>query len=88
MVPNTDYFQLTVDSPAKDAGATLASYTGSINGAGLTTPIVRPIGAAFDIGAYEYGTVAQSGGSAGSGFKMQGASINSHGTASCSASTD
>ena len=75
MVPNTDYFQLTVDSPAKDTGATLEGYTGSINGAGLTTPIVRPIGSAFDIGAYEYGTVAQSGGSAGSGFKMQGVTI-------------
>jgi len=75
LVPNTDYFQLTVDSPAKDTGATLASYTGAINGAGLTTPIVRPLGAAFDIGAYEYGTVAQSGGSAGSGFKMQGVTI-------------
>jgi hypothetical protein len=75
MVPNTDYFQLTVDSPAKDTGATLASYTGSINGAGLTTPIVRPLGAAFDIGAYEYGTVAQSGGSAGQGFKLQGVTI-------------
>lgn len=75
MVPKTDYFQLTVDSPAKDAGATLASYTGSINGAGLATPIVRPLGAAFDIGAYEYGTVAQSGGSAGSGLKMQGVTI-------------
>jgi len=75
MIPNTDYFQLTVDSPAKDTGATLASYTGSINGAGLTTPIVRPLGAAFDIGAYEYGTVAQSGGSAGSGLKFQGVTI-------------
>jgi hypothetical protein len=75
MVPNTDYFQLTVDSPAKDTGATLEGYTGSINGAGLTTPIVRPLGAAFDIGAYEYGTVAQSGGSAGSGFKIQGVTI-------------
>lgn len=75
MVPNTDYFQLTVDSPAKDAGATLASYTGAINGAGLATPIVRPLGAAYDIGAYEYGTVAQSGGSAGSGFKLQGVTI-------------
>jgi len=75
MVPNTDYFQLTVDSPAKDTGATLEGYTGSINGAGLTTPIVRPLGAAFDIGAYEYGTVAQTSGSAGSGFKMQGVTI-------------
>jgi hypothetical protein len=75
MVPNTDYFQLTVDSPAKDTGATLASYTGAINGAGLATPIVRPLGDAFDIGAYEYGTVAQSGGSAGSGFKIQGVTI-------------
>ena len=75
MVPNTDYFQLTVDSPAKDTGATLASYTGCINGAGLTTPITRPLGAAFDIGAYEYGTVAQSGGSACSGFFLQGVTI-------------
>jgi hypothetical protein len=75
MVPNTDYFQLTVDSPAKDAGATLASYTGAINGAGLATPIVRPLGAAYDIGAYEYGTVAQSGGSAACGFFFQGVTI-------------
>ena len=75
MVPNTDYFQLTVDSPAKDTGATLASYTGAINGAGLATPIVRPLGAAFDIGAYEYGTVAQSGGSAACGFFFQGVTI-------------
>jgi hypothetical protein len=75
MVPNTDYFQLTVDSDAKDAGATLEGYTGAINGAGLATPIVRPLGAAFDIGAYEYGTVAQSGGSAGSGFFLQGVTI-------------
>ena len=75
MVPNTTYFQLASDSPAKDTGATLASYTGCINGAGLTTPITRPLGAAFDIGAYEYGTVAQSGGSAGSGFKIQGVTI-------------
>ncbi len=75
MVPNTDYFQLTVDSPAKDAGATLASYTGAINGAGLTTPITRPVGSAYDIGAYEYGTVAQSGGSAGQGFFLQGVTI-------------
>jgi hypothetical protein len=75
MVPNTDYFQLTVDSDAKDTGATLASYTGSINGAGLATPITRPLGDAFDIGAYEYGTVAQSGGNAGSGFFLQGVTI-------------
>ncbi len=75
MVPDTDYFQLTVDSPAKDAGATLEGYTGAINGAGLTTPIVRPLGDAFDIGAYEYGTVAQSGGSAGQGFFLQGVTI-------------
>ena len=75
MVPNTDYFQLTVDSPAKDTGATLEGYTGCINGAGLTTPIVRPLGAAFDIGAYEYGTVAQTGGSVGSGFTMKGATF-------------
>ena len=75
MVPNTDYFQLTVDSPAKDTGATLASYTGAINGAGLTTPITRPVGSAYDIGAYEYGTVAQSGGSSGQGFFLQGVTI-------------
>jgi hypothetical protein len=75
MVPNTDYFQLTVDSPAKDTGYTIEGYTGCINGAGLATPIVRPLGAAFDIGAYEYGTVAQSGGSAGQGFFLQGVTI-------------
>ena len=76
MVPNTTYFALGSASPAVNAGATLGSpYNGCINGAGLTTPIVRPLGAAFDIGAYEYGTVAQSGGSAGSGFKIQGVTI-------------
>lgn len=74
MVPNTDYFQLTTDSPAKDTGATLASYTGCINGAGLTTPITRPVGSAYDIGAYEYGTAGASG-SSGSGFFLQGVTI-------------
>jgi len=60
MVPNTTYFALGSASPAVNAGATLGSpYNGCINGAGLATPITRPQGAAYDIGAYEY---AESGG--------------------------
>ncbi len=49
MEPNTDGFNLTENSPAKDKGAALGdSYNSSIN----TTP--RPFGNAWDIGAYEY----------------------------------
>ena len=60
MVPNTTYFALGSASPAINAGVTLgSSYNGCINGAGLATPITRPQGAAYDIGAYEY---AESGG--------------------------
>jgi hypothetical protein len=52
-VPNTSFF-LTGTSLVLDKGATLGGvYTGCINGAGLTTPITRPQGAAYDIGAYE-----------------------------------
>ena len=37
-------------------GATLGgSYNGSINQAGLSSPLFRPIGA-YDIGAYQYTT--------------------------------
>ena len=54
MVPNTNYFSIT-SGDAIDNGATLGSpYNGCINGAGLTTPIFRPQGAGYDIGAYEY----------------------------------
>ncbi len=74
MVPNTDYFQLTADSPAKDTGYTIEGYTGCINGAGLTTPITRPLGSAYDIGAYEYGSAGSSG-SAACGFLFQGVTI-------------
>jgi len=55
MAPNTTYFELGSASPAVDAGTTLGSpYNGCINGAGLATPVTRPQGAAYDIGAYEY----------------------------------
>jgi hypothetical protein len=54
MVPNTNYFAIT-SGDAINNGATLGSpYNGCINGAGLATPITRPQGAAYDIGAYEY----------------------------------
>jgi Right handed beta helix region len=55
LVPNTNYFVIT-SGDALNNGATLGSpYNGSINGAGRATPITRPQGAAYDIGAYEYG---------------------------------
>jgi hypothetical protein len=55
MVPNTNYFSISSGSNALNNGATLGSrFNGSINGAGLATPIIRPQGAAYDIGAYEY----------------------------------
>ena len=55
MVPNTTYFVLGSASPAINAGATLgSSYNGCIYGAGLATPITRPQGVTYDIGAYEY----------------------------------
>ena len=54
MVPNTNYFAIMTGN-ALDKGATLGSpYNGCINGAGLATPITRPQGPAYDIGAYEY----------------------------------
>jgi hypothetical protein len=54
MRPNTTFFAITSGN-ALNNGATLAStYNGCINGAGLATPITRPQGAAYDIGAYEY----------------------------------
>lgn len=58
MEPNTNYFRVT-SGAALNNGATLGSpYDGSINGAGRATPIKRPQGSAYDIGAYEYfGTI-------------------------------
>ena len=54
MVPNTNYFSIT-SGDALNNGASLGSpYTGCINGAGSATPITRPQGGAYDIGAYEY----------------------------------
>lgn len=54
MVPNTNYFVIT-SGDAIDNGTTLGSpYNGCINGAGKATPILRPQGGAYDIGAYEY----------------------------------
>lgn len=54
MVPNTNYFAISSGN-ALNNGATLGSpYNGCINGAGLASPILRPQGAGYDIGAYEY----------------------------------
>ncbi len=50
--PNTDGFNLTGNSPAKDKGAALAdSVKGSIN------TVDRPFGSGWDIGAYEFNGV-------------------------------
>ncbi|MEN8134283.1 MAG: right-handed parallel beta-helix repeat-containing protein [Thermodesulfobacteriota bacterium] len=50
ITPNTDGLNITTASPAKDMGGSLGSvYNGSINS------IVRPVGAKWDVGAYEYG---------------------------------
>jgi hypothetical protein len=47
--PNSDGLNIMPDSPARDAGAALAAaYDGSINS------VTRPIGAGWDIGAYEF----------------------------------
>lgn len=60
MVPNTTYFAIT-SGDALNNGATLGSpYNGCINGAGLSSPILRPQGAGYDIGAYEYVTAGSS----------------------------
>ncbi len=54
MVPNTNYFAITTGN-ALNNGTTLGTpFNWSINGAGLATPLTRPQGAAYDIGAYEY----------------------------------
>jgi hypothetical protein len=54
LVPNTSYF-VVKSGDALNNGAKLGdSYIGCINGAGLATPITRPQGSAYDIGAYEY----------------------------------
>ena len=54
IVPNTNYFAIT-SGDAIDNGVTLGSpYDGCINWAGLSTPITRPQGVGYDIGAYEY----------------------------------
>jgi len=53
LVPNQTYFAITTGDALAN-GATLGSpYNGSINQAGLTTPILRPVGG-YDIGAYQY----------------------------------
>jgi hypothetical protein len=47
--PNADGLNITADSPALDAGAALGlSYDSSINS------VTRPVGAGWDIGAYEF----------------------------------
>ena len=71
MVPNTTYFNIASDSPAKDTGYTIEGYTGCINGAGLATPITRPQGDGYDIGAYEYYV-----GSSMTGVTLNGCIIN------------
>lgn len=56
MVPDQPYFSIS-SGDALDNGATFSSpYNGCINGAGLANTIIRPQGAIFDIGAYEYVT--------------------------------
>lgn len=47
--PGTDY-HLKADSPARDGGTALVEISTDIEG------VVRPAGAAYDIGAYEYNT--------------------------------
>jgi hypothetical protein len=48
--PNPDGFSITMGSQARDSGLSLdPHYNGSINS------IIRPVGSAWDIGAYEYG---------------------------------
>jgi hypothetical protein len=47
--PGADDYRLKAGSPAIDAGITLAEVTDDILG------VPRPVGAAYDIGAYEYG---------------------------------
>jgi hypothetical protein len=57
MVPNTTYFAIT-SGDALNNGVTLGSpYNGCINGAGLSIPLVRPVGT-YDIGAYELDPIA------------------------------
>lgn len=51
--PAAHDYRLKAGSPAIDAGTTLADVTTDLEGK------ARPIGAAFDIGAYEYGTPPQ-----------------------------
>ncbi|HBG05929.1 MAG: hypothetical protein A2075_04025 [Geobacteraceae bacterium GWC2_58_44] len=52
--PNSDYFAITTGD-AVGGGTSLASpYDSSINGAGLAVPITRPMGGAYDIGAYQH----------------------------------
>jgi hypothetical protein len=52
MAPASDGLSVLASSPALDAGAALAAaYAGSING------VTRPAGGAWDIGAYEAGSV-------------------------------
>jgi hypothetical protein len=54
MAPNTKFFAIK-SGDAIDSGATLGNpFDGCINGAGLSVPITRPQGTAYDIGAYEY----------------------------------
>ena len=51
--PAANDYRLKAGSPAIDAGTTLADVTIDLDGK------TRPIGAAFDIGAYEFGTPPQ-----------------------------
>jgi len=54
LLPNSNYFAVA-PGPAIDGGDILSSpYNGCINGAGSATPMIRPQGAGYDIGAYEY----------------------------------
>ena len=54
MVPNRAYFAISSGDAIKNGAILGSPYNSCINGAGLATPITRPQGSAYDIGAYEY----------------------------------
>jgi hypothetical protein len=56
MMPNNDGLSIQSTSPARDNGIAIsgAGYNGAINFAGTNSGEIRPQGAAWDIGAYEF----------------------------------